>query len=127
AWNENGSRRLPVLPSSTEGRYQISRASTVTRGPLGDTPFIPMKHAIETSQISKSFGATRALAGIDLAIRQGSVYGLLGPNGAGKTTTVRILATLLRPDGGSAKVLGHDVVRDARAVREKVSLTGQYA
>jgi ABC-2 type transport system ATP-binding protein len=64
---------------------------------------------------------------IDLRIRKGSVYGLLGPNGAGKTTTIRILATLLRPDAGSASVLGHDVVRDAAAVRQKVSLTGQYA
>ena len=65
--------------------------------------------------------------GVDLRIRQGSVYGLLGPNGAGKTTTIRVLTTLLRPDSGSATVLGLDVVRDARAVREKVSLTGQYA
>jgi ABC-2 type transport system ATP-binding protein len=64
---------------------------------------------------------------VDLAIRQGSVYGLLGPNGAGKTTTVRTLATLLRPDAGTATVLGHDVVREAAKVRNKVSLTGQYA
>jgi ABC-2 type transport system ATP-binding protein len=84
-------------------------------------------HAIETSGLVKSFGATRALDGVDLRIRQGSVYGLLGPNGAGKTTTIRILATLLKPDAGTATVLGHDVVREARTVREKVSLTGQYA
>jgi ABC-2 type transport system ATP-binding protein len=84
-------------------------------------------NAIETRGMTKSFGETRALAGVDLAIRKGSVYGLLGPNGAGKTTIIRILATLLRPDGGTATVLGHDVVRDARAVRQKVSLTGQYA
>jgi ABC-2 type transport system ATP-binding protein len=83
--------------------------------------------AIETNGLAKSFGATRALGGVDLRIRKGSVYGLLGPNGAGKTTTVRILATLLRPDSGSASVLGLDLVRDARAVRQKVSLTGQYA
>ena len=86
-----------------------------------------MPDAIETSGLTKNFGTTRALDGIDLRIREGSVYGLLGPNGAGKTTTIRILATLLRPDGGTATVLGHDVVHEAATVREKVSLTGQYA
>jgi ABC-2 type transport system ATP-binding protein len=84
-------------------------------------------NAIETAGLVKIFGDTRALDGVDLQIRQGSVYGLLGPNGAGKTTTIRILATLLKPDGGSATVVGHDVVREAGKVREKVSLTGQYA
>jgi ABC-2 type transport system ATP-binding protein len=86
-----------------------------------------MSNAIETSGLVKSFRTTRALNGVDLRIRKGSVFGLLGPNGAGKTTAIRILATLLRPDAGTATVLGHDVVREARAVREKVSLTGQYA
>ena len=86
-----------------------------------------MTWAIETTALQKSFGRTRAVEAIDLRIRKGSVYGLLGPNGAGKTTTIRILATLLKPDGGKASVLGHDVVRDAAAVRQKVSLTGQYA
>jgi ABC-2 type transport system ATP-binding protein len=86
-----------------------------------------MSHAIETTGLVKTFGATRALNGVDLRIRKGSVFGLLGPNGAGKTTTIRILATLLKPDAGTANVLGHDVVRQARVVREKVSLTGQYA
>ena len=86
-----------------------------------------MTNAIETVGITKSFGSTHALAGIDLAIKKGSVYGLLGPNGAGKTTLIRILATLLRPSGGTASVLGLDVVRDAAKVRQKVSLTGQYA
>ena len=86
-----------------------------------------MSYAIETSGLTKSFGETRALDGLDLQVRAGTVYGLLGPNGAGKTTAIRILATLLRPDAGSARVLGHDVVRDARTVRQKVSLTGQYA
>jgi len=86
-----------------------------------------MSTAIETSGLVKTFGATRALNGVDLRIRKGSVYGLLGPNGAGKTTTIRVLATLLRPDAGTATVLGHDVVRDAGVVRQKVSLTGQYA
>jgi len=86
-----------------------------------------MTIAIETIGLTKSFGETRAVDGIDLRIRHGSVYGLLGPNGAGKTTTIRILATLLKPDSGTASVLGHDVVRQAAAVRQKVSLTGQYA
>jgi ABC-2 type transport system ATP-binding protein len=84
-------------------------------------------HAIETRRLVKSFGETRALDSVDLSIRKGTVFGLLGPNGAGKTTTIRILATLLRPDSGTATVLGHDVVREARTVRQKVSLTGQYA
>jgi ABC-2 type transport system ATP-binding protein len=83
--------------------------------------------AIETSGLMKSFGTTRAVAGIDLAVKRSAIYGLLGPNGAGKTTTIRILATLLRPDGGSARVLGHDVVREAAVVRSRVSLTGQFA
>ncbi|TNY36702.1 ATP-binding cassette domain-containing protein [Thermomonospora catenispora] len=83
--------------------------------------------AIETSGLVKSFGGTRAVDGIDLTVPAGTVYGVLGPNGAGKTTTVRMLATLLRPDGGQARVFGHDVVREADAVRSRVSLTGQYA
>jgi ABC-2 type transport system ATP-binding protein len=83
--------------------------------------------AIEASGLEKSFGETRAVCGVDLAVRRGSVYGMLGPNGAGKTTTIRMLATLLRPDGGEARVLGHDVVRDADAVRQVISLTGQLA
>jgi daunorubicin/doxorubicin transport system ATP-binding protein len=83
--------------------------------------------AIEASGLVRTFGDTRALDGIDLAVPAGTVYGLLGPNGAGKTTAVRVLATLLRPNGGEARVFGHDVVREADAVRGKVSLTGQYA
>ncbi|HJW35261.1 MAG TPA: ATP-binding cassette domain-containing protein [Actinomycetes bacterium] len=83
--------------------------------------------AIEASGLVRTFGDTRALDGIDLAVPAGTVYGLLGPNGAGKTTAVRVLATLLRPNGGEARVFGHDVVRAADAVRGKVSLTGQYA
>jgi ABC-2 type transport system ATP-binding protein len=75
----------------------------------------------------KSFGEVRAVAGVDLAVRSGSVYGVLGPNGAGKTTTIRMLATLLRPDAGTASVLGHDIVREADTVRGLVSLTGQLA
>lgn len=83
--------------------------------------------AIETAGLVKTFGDNRAVDGVDLTIPAGTVYGLLGPNGAGKTTTVKMLATLLRPDGGDAHVFGHDVVREADAVRSRVSLTGQYA
>ncbi|MFF0150680.1 ATP-binding cassette domain-containing protein [Micromonospora sp. NPDC005203] len=83
--------------------------------------------AIEAEGLTRSFGETKALAGMDLQVPAGTVYGLLGPNGAGKTTAVRVLATLLRPDGGSARVFGHDVVTDADKVRSRVSLTGQYA
>ena len=83
--------------------------------------------AIETHGLVKTFGATRAVDGIDLAVRPGTVYGVLGPNGAGKTTTIRVLATLLKPDAGTARVLGRDVVLEADAVRGSVSLTGQFA
>jgi ABC-2 type transport system ATP-binding protein len=83
--------------------------------------------AIEATGLAKSFGDVRAVDGVDLAVRRGSVYGVLGPNGAGKTTTIRMLATLLRPDAGSARVLGHDVVSEADEVRGLVSLTGQLA
>jgi ABC-2 type transport system ATP-binding protein len=83
--------------------------------------------AIETEGLEKSFGKVRALCGVDLTARAGSVLGLLGPNGAGKTTTVRILTTLLRPDGGSARVAGLDVVEDAAKLRSRIGLAGQYA
>ena len=75
---------------------------------------MPAELAIEASGLVKSFGATRAVDGVDLAVTRGTVYGVLGPNGAGKTTTIRMLATLLRPDAGRARVLGHDVVRRGR-------------
>ena len=83
--------------------------------------------AIEATGLVKSFGETRAVDGVDLRVRRGAVYGVLGPNGAGKTTTIRMLATLIRPDAGSARVLGHDIVQDADGVRGAVSLTGQLA
>jgi ABC-2 type transport system ATP-binding protein len=83
--------------------------------------------AIVVEGLEKSYGSVRALCGIDFAARTGSVLGLLGPNGAGKTTAVRILATLLQPDGGSARVAGLDVVRNAAALRAKIGLAGQYA
>ncbi len=84
-------------------------------------------NAIEAEGLVKRFGETMALDGVDLAARQGQVLGMLGPNGAGKTTAVRILATLLRPDGGQARVCGYDVQRDAHQVRQLIGLTGQYA
>jgi len=83
--------------------------------------------AIEAEGLVKVFGATRAVDGVDLRINAGSVYGFLGPNGAGKTTTIRMLATLLRPDGGQARVFGHDIVTAADAVRSRIALTGQFA
>jgi ABC-2 type transport system ATP-binding protein len=83
--------------------------------------------AIEATGLVKTFDATRAVDGVDLAVSTGSVYGVLGPNGAGKTTTIRMLATLIRPDAGSARVLGHDIVKESDAVRAAVSLTGQLA
>jgi len=83
--------------------------------------------AIEATGLRKAFGRTRAVDGVDLAVPRGAVYGVLGPNGAGKTTTIRMLATLLRPDAGTARVLGHDVVGEADEVRARVSLTGQLA
>jgi oleandomycin transport system ATP-binding protein len=86
-----------------------------------------MTYSIITEGLVKRFGETRALDGIDLAVRTGSVFGLLGPNGAGKSTAVRILATLVRPDAGRAAVCGHDVVSHAHQVRQLIGLTGQYA
>jgi ABC-2 type transport system ATP-binding protein len=83
--------------------------------------------AIEAERLEKYFGGQRALAGVDLQVAQGTVYGLLGPNGAGKTTTVRILATLQAPDGGRARVAGHDVAAEPHLVRREIALAGQSA
>ncbi|MDX8049002.1 ATP-binding cassette domain-containing protein [Lentzea sp. BCCO 10_0798] len=82
---------------------------------------------VETEGLTKRYGSTTVLNGLDLKVAEGSVLALLGPNGAGKTTTIRILSTLTRPDGGTAQVCGFDVVREAAAVRGAISLTGQYA
>ncbi|MFN2389494.1 MAG: ATP-binding cassette domain-containing protein [Actinomycetota bacterium] len=86
-----------------------------------------MTNAIEVEGLAKRFGEVVALERVDLEVPIGTVFGLLGPNGAGKTTTVRILSTILRPDAGRARVLGHDVVRDAQEVRSLIGLAGQYA
>jgi ABC-2 type transport system ATP-binding protein len=86
-----------------------------------------MSDAIIVEGLEKSYGSVRALCGVDFSARTGSVLGLLGPNGAGKTTAVRILATLLKPDAGTARVAGLDAVRDAAALRAKIGLAGQYA
>ena len=87
----------------------------------------PADLAVHAVGLTKCFGDNRAVDGLDLAVPAGCVYGFLGPNGAGKTTTVRMLATLLRPDAGQARVLGYDLVARAGAVRERISLTGQFA
>jgi ABC-2 type transport system ATP-binding protein len=83
--------------------------------------------AIVARDLRRSFGSTQALKGVSLTVPAGTVVGVLGPNGAGKTTLIRILATLLPPDGGQATVAGHDVVRESFAVRSRIGLTGQYA
>lgn len=93
------------------------------------TAFAPEKGsaAIEVEGIAKRFATTQALSGVDLEAEAGRVLALLGPNGAGKTTLVRVLATLLRPDAGRARVAGFDVVRQAQALRPLIGLAGQYA
>lgn len=83
--------------------------------------------AVEAHGLVKTFGTNRAVDGVDLAVKTGSVYGFLGPNGAGKTTTIRMLGTLLKPDAGTATIFGHDIVRESQSVRQLVGLTGQYA
>ena len=83
--------------------------------------------AVRVGGVVKRFGSTTALAGVDLEVAEGMVFGLLGPNGAGKTTLIRILATLLEPDAGQAELLGHDVVAESSSVRELLALTGQFA
>src|SRR5579883_735810 len=86
-----------------------------------------MTPIIEASGVTKSFGKTKALAGLDLVAEPGQVLAVLGPNGAGKTTFIRAVATLVRPDGGTLRVGGHDVLAEPEAVRGMVGLAGQYA
>lgn len=83
--------------------------------------------AVEADGLVKTFGTNRAVDGVDLRVATGSVYGVLGPNGAGKTTVISMLATLLRPDAGSARIFGHDVGKEAQIVRQLIGVTGQYA
>ncbi len=104
------------------------RAGRDASSPTGRGPVAaPATPAIKVSGLSKSFGEVTALAGVDLEVGRGTVLGLLGPNGAGKTTFVRVLTTLLKPDAGTAQVVGLDVVRDAAELRERIGLAGQYA
>jgi oleandomycin transport system ATP-binding protein len=125
------SRSLPGRPtwrwriSAVAVAYQRARASWVVIQTIeSETPMTPV---IEAEGLTKRFGDTQALAGVDIAADRGQVLALLGPNGAGKTTIVRVLATLLRPDGGQARICGCDVLADAVQVRQLIALTGQYA
>jgi ABC-2 type transport system ATP-binding protein len=83
--------------------------------------------AVEASGLVKTFGDNRAVDGVNLNVKTGTIYGVLGPNGAGKTTTIRMLATLLRPDGGAARIFGYDVMKEPQKVRQLIGVTGQYA
>jgi ABC-2 type transport system ATP-binding protein len=98
-----------------------------TQAPRAERDDTGVEPAISVSGLVKSFGDVRALDGVDFAAAPGTVLGLLGPNGAGKTTAVRVLTTLLKPDAGSARVAGFDVVRDAARLRQEIGLAGQYA
>ncbi|MFJ2576893.1 ATP-binding cassette domain-containing protein [Kitasatospora aureofaciens] len=102
----------------------MSDATRTTRTTRTARPTGP---AIEMAGVEKRFGATEALRGLDLTVPAGTVCGLLGPNGAGKTTAVRVLATLVAPDRGTARVAGYDVAREAEAVRRAIGLAGQHA
>jgi ABC-2 type transport system ATP-binding protein len=89
--------------------------------------FLFMKYTVTAAGLRKAFGSQTVLDGVDLAVPAGQIFALLGPNGAGKTTLIRILATLLRPDAGTATVAGRDLLADPAGVRRAISLTGQYA
>jgi ABC-2 type transport system ATP-binding protein len=107
--------------------FEARRASLAMTNEPGGKNLTNHTLAIEATGLSKAFGDVQAVDGVDLSVRTGSVYGVLGPNGAGKTTTIKMLATLLRPDAGTARVLGHDIIEEADEVRANVSLTGQLA
>src|SRR5680860_269548 len=108
----------------TRGPWTPTRPRTRSRLWEGHRMHEP---AILVENLSKHFGEVAALDGVDLEVERGTVFGLLGPNGAGKTTAVRVLATILKPDGGRAEVLGRDVTREPAAVRRRIGLAGQYA
>src|SRR6478609_1802158 len=103
-------------------RSRHRKADTMTSFPSASRTL-----AVRAEGLVKTFGDNRAVDGVDLQVDAGTVYGVLGPNGAGKTTTIRMLATLLRPDGGHAEIFGHDVVREPQIIRQLVGVTGQYA
>src|SRR4029077_4233844 len=114
--------------SRASGDRGVRVRPALVRGCVCDcTAMTELQPAVRVEGVFKRFGATTALAGVDLVVPEGMVFGLLGPNGAGKTTLIRILATLLEPDAGRAELLGHDVVREAATVREQFALTGQFA
>jgi daunorubicin/doxorubicin transport system ATP-binding protein len=107
---------------------RVSHTAMVTRNPIEILEkTMAREPAIEARGLTRRFGRTTAVDGLDLTVPRGIVYGVLGPNGAGKTTLIRMLATLLRPDSGTARVFGYDIVREAEAVRRCIGLTGQFA
>src|SRR5262245_25356730 len=119
-------------PSGSVGSYSNCGSERLRGGIAGLSTMRTLKGvareaAIEVRDLRKAFGDVQALCGIDLSAPPGTILGLLGPNGAGKTTAVRILTTLLPPDGGTARVAGLDVVKDAAALRARIGLAGQYA
>src|SRR4051794_13070389 len=120
---------MVTAASPSSSASSIAAATTrSTESPLATSQvyaihLLCMTYTIEATGLTKAFGETKVLDGLDLSVKAGEVFSLLGPNGAGKTTTVRILATLLAPDAGTARVAGHDVIKDANEVRKAISLT----
>ena len=117
-------RPSAVVPTPGGGADAGRRSETPIRRPDATLAYAP---AIEATGLTRRFGQTLAVDRLDLTVPSGIVYGVLGPNGAGKTTLIRMLATLLRPDGGSARVFGYDIVGDGNKVRRCIGLTGQFA